>query len=284
MNAPWWTKIGAKLVLSRVPVPYDFWRRIGIFRQGAMDDPSYAFNVFRHHFDRIDFARKREGFVALELGPGDSVVSALIAVSHGARRTYLVDSGSYATTNMSVYHAASDYLRAQGLSSSLTNNDGFDDMLSKCGAVYLTTGLAGLREIPSASVDFIWSQAVLEHVRLHEFQELNRELRRIVRTDGVCTHAIDLADHLQEGLNNLRFSHDTWESDFFAHAGFYTNRLRYQSMLRHFEEAGFAVDVVRVKRWPQLPTPRTALHPQFSQLSDDELLIREFDVVLRPVQ
>ncbi|MFL6646450.1 MAG: hypothetical protein ACJ8KO_00635, partial [Sulfurifustaceae bacterium] len=47
-----------------------------------------------------------DGFVAPGLGPGDSVVSALIAAAHGARRTYLIDSGSYATTSMSLYHAA----------------------------------------------------------------------------------------------------------------------------------------------------------------------------------
>lgn len=284
MTVPWWIKIGAKLVLSRLPISYNFWRRIGIFRQGAMDDPSYAFGVFRNHFERVDFARKRDGFVALELGPGDSVVSALIAAAHGAHRMYLVDSGSYATRNMNAYHAAARHLRAHGLSTPLADTDDFDGMLSKCGAMYVTSGLVGLREIPTGSVDFIWSQAVLEHIRVHEFQALNRELRRILRSDGVCTHAIDLADHLQEGLNNLRFSHDTWESDFFAHAGFYTNRLRYQNLLHHFEEAGFSVEVARVKRWPVLPTPREAFSPEFSKLTEDELLIREFDVVLRPVQ
>ncbi|MFL6646449.1 MAG: hypothetical protein ACJ8KO_00630 [Sulfurifustaceae bacterium] len=82
----------------------------------------------------------------------------------------------------------------------------------------------------------------------------------------------------------MRFSHDTWESDAFAHAGFYTNCLRHRSMLRDFEEARFAVDVVHVKRCPILPTPRAALHAEFSKLTDDELLIREFDVFLRPVQ
>ena len=36
---PWWAKIGAKVVLSRVPVPYGVWRRLGIFRHGDMGRP-----------------------------------------------------------------------------------------------------------------------------------------------------------------------------------------------------------------------------------------------------
>ncbi len=31
---PWWAKIGSKLVLARLPIPYALWRGIGIFRYG----------------------------------------------------------------------------------------------------------------------------------------------------------------------------------------------------------------------------------------------------------
>ena len=41
------------------------WRRLGVFRHGAMLDPSYALQVFREHFARC--AGAGDGFVALEL-------------------------------------------------------------------------------------------------------------------------------------------------------------------------------------------------------------------------
>ncbi len=35
--------------------------------------------------------------------------------------------------------------------------------------IYLTEGLKSLREVPDASVDFLFSNTVLEHIRLKEF-------------------------------------------------------------------------------------------------------------------
>jgi hypothetical protein len=90
-SVPWQLKIAAKIVLVRVPVPYHLWEKIGLFKQGGMDRPDYALKAFRLLFDAVSFARKSESFVALELGPGDSLCSALIARTFGASRTFLVD-------------------------------------------------------------------------------------------------------------------------------------------------------------------------------------------------
>jgi hypothetical protein len=35
---PWYAKLGAKIVLSRIPVKYSIKSRFGIFRHGVMDD------------------------------------------------------------------------------------------------------------------------------------------------------------------------------------------------------------------------------------------------------
>ena len=40
-----------------------------------------------------------------------------------------------------------------------------DDVAKACGAEYLTEGLDSLRKIPTGSVDFVWSNAVLSYVR-----------------------------------------------------------------------------------------------------------------------
>lgn len=34
---PWWLRIGAKLVLSRLPTGYGLWRKLNLFAHGAMD-------------------------------------------------------------------------------------------------------------------------------------------------------------------------------------------------------------------------------------------------------
>ena len=56
----------------------------------------------------------------------------------------------------------------------------------------MTEGLDSLRKIPSASVDFVWSNAVLPYVWGNDFLPFLRELRRIQRLDGIGSHRIPI--------------------------------------------------------------------------------------------
>jgi hypothetical protein len=176
-----------------------------------------------------------------------------------------------------------DYLQGLGFSGPEQRDvASIEELLARCNSRYYSDGLASLRSIPSASIDVLWSHAVLEHVRKGEFSDTLCELRRIVRSDGVCSHRVDLKDHLGHALNHLRFSNRVWESDFISSSGFYTNRIRFSRMLQMMEEAGFETHVVKVEKWPELPTPRVRLDSEFRPLSEDELLVSGFDVILKP--
>jgi SAM-dependent methyltransferase len=280
---PWWAKIGAKLALSRIPVSYKFWRRIGMFQLGPMEQPSYAYSVFRRHFDRAKFTRQKNGFAVLELGPGDCLSSAIIAHALGASACYLVDTGAYAEADLTPYRAMTAFLQEHGLNPlKMEGVRSLDELLRRCHALYGTLGLVSLRAIPDESLDLIWSQSVLEHIKEEEFQDVVREWRRLIRPDGVCSHHIDLKDHLGGALNNLRFSKDLWESEFMASSGFYTNRIRYTEMLTIFEQSGFDVEVVNADRWERLPTAREKFAEAFRDISTNELLVSGFDVILHP--
>ncbi len=281
---PWRVKILAKLILSRLPVNYSVWQRLGLFRLGQMDTPTYAVEIFRNHFERVEVPKRNGGYVALELGPGDSIFSAVIARAFGASKTYLVDVGFFAKNHIDSYQSLALSLSEEGLPvPDLAGLTSLEDVLSACSSEYKTSGLASLNTIPDQSVDFIWSQATLEHVRCEEFLDTMREMRRLLRHDGVCSHRVDLKDHLGGALNNLRFSERHWESNLMATSGFYTNRIRYSEMLGLFREAGFATNVLTVDRWPQLPTPREQLWGRFRELPEEELCITGFDVILNPV-
>jgi SAM-dependent methyltransferase len=278
IGIPWWAKIGAKLVLSRLPIDYRWWSRLGLFKHGAMEDFSYAQQTFRLHFERC---RPAPGFTCLEVGPGDSLFSAVIACSYGARRVYLVDAGPFANTDPEPYCRLARELAAQGLPCpAIHDAKSLADVLAMCNAIYVTDGLAGLARLHSGSVDFIWSQAVLEHIRRSEFVPYMRELRRLLKPGGRASHRIDLRDHLGGALNNLRFSEALWETDWFANSGFYTNRIQFSRMCTDFREAGHGVEVLGVDRWQDLPTPRAVLAEPFRSVSDDELLVQGFDVLL----
>jgi SAM-dependent methyltransferase len=280
---PWQIKILSKLLLSSLPAKYDFWRKISLFKHGEMEKPDYAFKVFKQHFDRVDFLRKKGGFVALELGPGDSLFSALIAYAHGASRIYLVDTGKFAVDCIKPYIKMANFLKKNNLiPPEFNTNASIQKLLHLCNADYMTAGLSSLCEIPDHSVDFIWSQAVLEHIRHSKFSPLLKELRRVIRTDGICSHCIDLRDHLGGALNHLRFSRRIWESEVMAKSGFYSNRIRYFEMMNLFERAGFSAKTVKLERWAELPTPKNLFSREFTFMNNDELSVAVFDVILTP--
>lgn len=278
---PWWGRIGAKLVLSRLPLEYRQWQKLSLFRHGAMHNPAYALAVFRKHFAAARLPTGA-GFTAMELGPGDSLASAVIAAAHGATRTYLVDSGAFAMTEPAIYRDLSRYLRSEGLRPpDLERVHDMATLLQACRGSYATDGLASLRELPAAAVDFVWSQATLEHIRRNEFADTAREIRRIIRQNGICSHHIDLKDHLGGALNNLRIPSRWWETEWMARSGFYTNRIRMAEMLHVFESAGFQVASLVATRWQDLPTPVKALAPEFRNCDRADLLVQSFTVSLR---
>jgi len=282
-NLPWWSKIGLKIVLARMPMAYQFWQKMGLFRHGNMDASNYALGIFESHMAKVGWdAPNVAGKTFLEMGPGDSVATAIITYAYGGK-AILVDSGFYAKSEPQAYQALVEVLAARGLRvPSLADVANIEDLLEACNGQYITTGLGGWEEIPSESVDLIFSQAVLEHVRRKEFFATQRECFRVMKPDAVASHRVDLRDHLGGGLNNLRFSERVWESDFFTKSGFYTNRIQMNQMIRAFEDAGFRADIVDVRRWPELPIPRKKLDTAFADIPDEELTVSGFEVLLYP--
>jgi SAM-dependent methyltransferase len=280
---PWWAKIAAKLILARLPLGGHTWQSLGLFSPGEMHDPDYALNVFDSHYQAA--GRPVPGFRYVELGPGDSLASAVIAKAHGAAGGWLIDSGAYASRDMGLYGALAARLEVLHPGSDVEAIKAVPDvdaMLMAVGARYLETGLAGLREVPDASCDMVFSQAVLEHVPRAEFAATLVEIHRILKPGGISTHQVDFRDHLGGGLNNLRFSENLWEAPWFARrSGFYTNRLRLSEMTEMMQGAGFTVELEKPRRSEVPPMPRARLAPMFQGLSDDDLATWEAFIMLR---
>lgn len=271
---PWWAKILLKLVLSKLPISYKIWSGSGLFRHGMMDNPDYAMSVFDKHISPFYSETALKGKVLLELGPGDSIATVIIANCKGAK-AFLVDSGHHALCNKSFYTALSKRLGNCDL------RDIFDDFDLLSSKYYLTEGIDSLRKFDDSSVDFIFSNAVLEHIRYAEFEVLISELRRIIKPCGFMSHEVDFRDHLGGSKNNLRFPNYLWESRFFSSSGFYTNRISYSHMLAIFKKSGFSV--VRETRTDLSTLPkRTILHRDFNDLSDSDLKTAVANFHLRP--
>lgn len=276
MTIPWWAKMGAKLILSRMPVRYRNWARLGIFRHGHMADLNYARGVFEFHMETMP--APAHGLVTcLEIGPGDSLLTSVMAATNGFARTILVDAGDFADRSLAPLQAAAKagQLPEHRFAAWTT----VEAALADLQAIYLTQGLASLRSLPDESVDLAFSQAVLEHVRKAEYPEFLRELRRVLKPGGTTSHQVDLQDHLQHGLNNLRFPDRIWESSLFANSGFYTNRLSLTEHRAAFEAAGLKVTRLELQHFEQVPIKRESLSRQFADRSLADLAVRGFHLV-----
>lgn len=269
-------------MLSGIPFRHKILRRYGIFKHGNMDDISYAHKIFMQHIKHAYPEQMPSNLIMLELGPGDSVVSALIANAVGAKKIYLADAGSYATENIEFYKkAAATLLNQYDLSvPGIEDAHSFSDMLNVLNAEYITSGLAGLKTIETDSVDFIWSHSVLEHVRKKDFSNTMSELSRILKPGGFISHSVDLQDHLDRGLNNLRFSESFWENDYVASSGFYTNRLGYTESLEIMKKAGLTILSTEAGRWDSLPLPKDKMHQDFRNIPEEELRVRTYNALL----
>lgn len=279
---PWQIRVAAKIVLSRVPVPYRLWSDIGLFRLGQMADPDYAIKIFFLHFDKHFTRKKAKDAVLLEIGPGDSAAAAVCAAAIGAKKIHLLDVGPFASRDMGFYRRVARALRERGLEPpEMPEGMTFEEMLKTCRAEYLTGGMDSLRAIPKDWVDFAWSHSMMEHVRKREFSSTVAGHFHIMKPGGIISHSIDLQDHLGGKLNNLRFPDAVWESDFMANSGFYTNRLRASEIIDFLRQAGFDIIEKRKGYWPDIPTPRSKMVPPFNASSDDDLLARTLAVTVQ---
>lgn len=276
----WPLKIASKMVLSRLPVGYGLWKKLGLFEWGAMDNPDYPISVFNLHKGKVYKHGLPENWTGLEIGPGDSIASGMMAWAHGAQKTYLIDAGSFVSKDIAVYKRLSHAFAEKGYKTpDLSKATTFEDILNAHNIVYLTNGLESLKSIQSESIDFLWSHSVLEHVRVYEFNDLMVESARCLKSKtGRISHNIDLMDHLAKSLNNMRFKSTLWESAFWANSGFYTNRLRASQILDAMTHAGLSITDVQTGEWEEPPVPRDKLAPEFRTLSEQDLRIRTMHV------
>jgi hypothetical protein len=279
---PWQAKIAAKIALARIPIPMRLWHRLGLFVPGSMCNPEYAVSVFETHWRRA--GRPGPGFTYLELGPGESLATAIVAWAFGASGGALVDAGDFAVREIEAYRPLIDLLSTRTTArdvAALRRLTSLQALLDAVNATVRTDGLHGLESLPSDSADFVFSQVVLEHVPLRFFDATARELYRIQKYGGCGIHSVDFRDHLQYSLNNLRFAESMWEKPWFAaRSGFYTNRLRLSGMIAFFERMGFSAAVAERGMWSTLPIAREALALPFRDMADDDLRTFQADLVL----
>jgi SAM-dependent methyltransferase len=248
---PWWAKIGAKLVLSRLPVPHALWSKLNIFRHSYSSRETGR--LVRSTKARIAWFYKRTGRVphtVLELGPGEITTCAPVYKALGVERTIFVDVGNFGSTDVAAYGAVAEEAAKRGLTPpDLKGAADRAEVFDRCGVTYCTHGFDDLRALADASVDLVISIAVIEHIRRHALAPTFAELRRIMKNDGLAWHDIDFQDHLGGALANLRFAPALWESGWMSRSGFYTNRVSASQVVTLLRRSGLDVCIEARGLW-----------------------------------
>ena len=269
----WVIKIFIKIFISRLPINNSIWRKLGIFRNGGMDNKEYSKKIFFGHLEDLRKINDIKKPVIMEIGPGDGIATAIYSKIYNSPKVYLIDVKDFAEKNIFIYK---DIIKS--FNPSLFEEKKFnelktlDDFLTELNTHYLVEGLKSLEKIDSNSVDYLFSHSVMEHIRFSELDKYINEMYRVLKPNGLISHNINYKDHLDESLNSLRFSLKIWESDLFANSGFYTNRVPAIEMHRKFKIIGFKMVWEKFSKWPSLPVKRKYIHNEFQEYSDTDLM------------
>ena len=270
----WALKIILKIIFSRLNIPYSFWKKFNIFKHGQMESFEYSRKIFEGHFREMSKVNKIDNPVIMEIGPGDSLFSMIYSRKYSEEKFYFLDVNDFASKDLNLYFKLQKNLEKENYFPKKIKRkiESFDDLLKNYNANYLVSGIESLKKIEDESIDYIFSHSVMEHVRKFELNNLVNEMYRVLKPGGVMSHNINYKDHLDESLNNLRFSESLWESNFFVKSGFYTNRIPAVVMHSHFRENGFKLIEEAYGRWNKLPINRSSLNKEFKKFTDDELM------------
>lgn len=274
----WRVKLCTKLLVRLLPIKYESWRFFNLFKHGNMEDSSFSIQFFNEFF----LAHvKNSKIKILEIGPGDSLNTALLGYAYNFEKTYLLDLGFQAHQNLDQYRSFISKLNQMtGQKVSVMEFSSIAEMLEKCRAQYFTGGVNSLNEIETNSVDVIASNAVLEHLNVESIQYLMSQTYRILSDDGTAIHRIDFRDHIFGNFRHLNFSSEFSESDLIKRSGNYLNRLHLNQYMEIAKVSNLQCKISRIMSEDK-PSKMKFNASVSSDWVQDSSLVRSVDLVLK---
>ncbi len=216
--------------------------------------------------------------VILEIGNGNSIVTALYMVAWGAKKVYLVDRFKHLfwdDKDKSLHNKIISIIKESAAPKKELLTDLFKTAAN--GKILLNNDYieiikADAKAIPlqAESFDLIVSNAVLE--RVHYPVQVVSELSRLSKKGGISIHEIDLRDHFvkNEPLRLLQYSNFAWNLMTWNRSG-YTNRLRKSEWENIFSENGFDIAEHQEKLNLTEELKNKVFAEKFRKISDSDL-------------
>ena len=242
-----------------------------------------AQKMLEHYLDHG--ARPLNLSTFFEFGSGRDLVVPLAISACGARRFITVDIERLAKLDL-VRSNAAVVARLSGAARPAVSS--WDDLDRDWGIQYRAPADARATEIEAATIDCAVSVETLEHIPADDIFEILKEVRRILRPDGVAIMQIDYGDHFKgfdpsiSSFNFLTYSDEDLEP--FQSRFQYVNRLRHSEYVGLFEKAGFEIILSSPDRRPVEQEILARLAPRFKKFSEQDLFTLGALIVARPVK
>ena len=278
----WRLKLVIKLLISFFKIPYSVYSKLLILKHGDMNDSSHAINVFNEHLSLLDITSCNiEGNTILELGPGDSLSTGVIAGALGAKRTFLIDAGDFASKNINLYNDLLEDLYKRKIISKKYCFNSFKDLINQFNIVYLTSSIeTNFSKIQESEIDITISHVCLEHVFKEDLAILFNLISKKSKKYSLQSHIIDFKDHLNYSLNNMRFSNKFWKSPVVKNSSAYTNRVKLSEYKELLVGTNYKIIKELNNKWDELPISQSAIHQCYNYKMND-LLIKESKIVAK---
>lgn len=273
-------------------------------KTGGSVSARYCYSVFLRHLWLLHSCGLPTRYESIaELGPGDTIGISLMGLLLGASRVEALDVVRYANTarNERILADLVDLLREHAPIPDEREfpqvyprlpDYGFPLFLDERGASAATDPArierirAALRQEPggvsiryyvpwqdcwaraSPGVDFVISQAALEHVE--DIEAVHRSLAAGLKVGGIVSHVIDFKSHDMTANwdGHLQYGDLTWKI-VKGRRPYLLNRRSPSDHLRAMESSGFEI----VRTWREVVAPslsRSGLPPRFRDWSDED--------------
>ena len=145
---------------------------------------------------------------------------------------------------------------------------------------------ASQTNLPTGSIDLVYSNFCLEHVSRALQQELHREFKRVASKDSVLSHYVGIGDQYANfdssisTFNYMKFTARQWR--FLDNPIIPQTRLRPRDYRAVIEEAGYEVVKVRSINGSKEDLGKIVLAPEFRHYSEEDLLAKYTWLVAKP--
>lgn len=285
---------------------------------GGTDSARYCYSIWMRNLVLLNQISNKKFIpnVVAEIGPGDSLGTGFAALLSGTTKYFALDTVNYSdlsknltifdeivelfknredipdeeefpriTQKLDSYKFPGDILSDSHLDAVLSDDriiqirQNINSINSDSGSIYYSAPWCDSSNIHENSIDYLFSQAVLEHV--DDLDLVYCSMKKWLKKDGIMAHVIDFKSHgtATDWNGHWKYRDITWKI-IRGRAPYLINRCPLTSHLNHINQAGFEILQENTSNRNDGIT-RQKLAERFKEISESDLHVSEAHLICK---